>query len=74
MKTVYVVMSVFTDYCERYDEPSIARIFDSREKAIEYIVKQFGEMSYEYIAENDTYECETDYGSLQMYIDEEDVY
>lgn len=74
MKTVYVVMSMFADYCERYDEPSIVRIFDSREKAIEYIVKQFGEMPYEYIVENNTYECETDYGSLSMHIEEHKVY
>lgn len=76
MIKVYAVMDIWIDYYEDPREPGISRIFDSREKADEYIKERFKELEldYKYYAQNGLYECEMDEGRQVMYVDEHDVY
>ena len=78
MNKVYAVMNNVNDYRhDEYGEPNLLRIFDNREKADEYIINEFRKLglTYEYISQNDTYECELDWGDIRvMYVDEHDVY
>lgn len=71
MFKVYAVIEKWYDCCEGPTDPKILRIFDSREKAINYIKEEFSRVGteYEYMPQYDIYKSYMDDGELVMHIE-----
>lgn len=74
-KKVYLVMNRFDDFGGNDDVDNLLRIFDTKEKAIEYIMGEIGHSNYTYDPETDEYSWELeDWGVRTLYAEEWDVY
>lgn len=75
MKNVYIAMERENDYYGEYDHTYISDVFDSRKRAIEYIMEQFKGSVFVYDDMTDEYIREEPYRELTrtMWIQECEV-